>query len=113
VKRLLFLLALFALCACRRTPSVPTTINSSAFPDQPPVVAAKPVDTASFDTGYQAGYTLGTSAATPRASVPSEEEVTQLANEMVNTDTTHNAKWHRGWVSGYLEGFRARALQLK
>lgn len=106
-----FLLTLLALCSCRRP--IPTAQESHAFPDKPPVIDAQPVDAKSYDAGYTVGYAAGAAAASPRAKVPSQDEARPLAIEAAGEDPARNKKWRDGWVGGYVEGFRTRALHTK
>lgn len=100
--------------SCRPTPSIQPVQDSPAFPEKPPVVAAPVVDSLSYDEGFQSGYDAGAAAAKPHAKVPSDDEVLPLAAEAsAENPARDNNKWRRGWASGYLEGFRARALKVK
>lgn len=111
MKRAALLLALLALASCRRP--VPMAAKSDAFPERPPVIDAPLVDAKSYDAGFKAGFPVGTTMASPRAKVPGEDEVRQLAVEAAANDPARNMKWREGWVRGYLEGFRAHALHTK
>ena len=108
---LFLLLSTLALASCRRP--VPTSVKTDPFPEHPPVIDAQPVDTKSYEAGFSAGLPAGKAAANPRAKVPDETAVRQLAIEAAGDDPAHNLKWRDGWTRGYLEGFRAHALNTK
>lgn len=112
IARVLLVFAL-TLTACHRTPPDSVNDQSSAFPARPPVVNTAPIDSASYDRGFKAGYPIGNAAATPKAAVPSEQEVRKLCGELFESDDQHNPTWHRGWVAGYLDGYRAKAQGAK
>ncbi len=105
------LLAVLALAACR--PPTPTISTNHAFPDQPPVIDAQPVDAKSYDAGFKAGFSVGGPAASPGAKLPAQDEVRELAAAAATDDPARNKKWREGWANGYLDGFRNRALRTK
>lgn len=80
--------------------------------EPPPVVRQAPVETHPFEDGYDAGYALGLSKATREAKapkppeVPKPAEIEPLAREQAGEIPTRTERWQRGFVEGYLDGFR-------
>jgi flagellar biosynthesis/type III secretory pathway protein FliH len=72
----------------------------------PPVVHVPPVETRPFEDGYNAGYELGQRRSAHAAKIPTDAEVAQLAHEQAGTAPERTEKWQRGFVEGYLDGFR-------
>jgi hypothetical protein len=99
--------------ACDRSGPTANKAETPPFPDRPPVVAASPVDTASYEAGYRAGFSAGMSAGSPRAKAPSEEDVSKLAVDAAKTGVAANSKWRRGWAAGYRDGFRSKSMNIK
>lgn len=90
-----------ALAACDQ-PDVPKDLRA----EPPPVVRMAPVETHPFEDGYNAGYELGLKRATPGAKIPEAGEVEPLAREQAGTAPERTERWQRGFVGGYLDGFR-------
>lgn len=112
----LILIALLVCAACRRPVQPIPKANpnaSGAFPEDKPVIDAAPVDTKSYDTGYQLGYAVGANDAHPGAKLPTPDKATALAVEAAGNEPARNKKWRDGWADGYLEAFRNRALNIK
>ncbi len=80
--------------------------------EPPPVVRQAPVETHPFEDGYDAGYALGLSKATLEAKapkppeVPKPAEIEPLAREQAGEVPARTERWQRGFVEGYLDGFR-------
>ena len=72
--------------------------------EPPPVVRMAPVETRPFEEGYDAGYALGLGQGTPGAKIPTTAEVEPLARAQAGPERTE--RWQRGFVDGYLDGFR-------
>lgn len=71
-----------------------------------PVVTAPPVPTRPFEDGYSVGFELGKQQGVPRGKMPAEDEVERLAREQASGQAGRTARWERGFVGGYLDGFR-------
>lgn len=74
--------------------------------EPPPVVRQAPVETHPFEDGYDAGFELGKGRATPSAKIPKPAEVEPLAREQAGEVPERTERWQRGFVDGYLDGFR-------
>ena len=106
---LLAALALLPLAACEKKPG-----RESAITDiKPPVVHQAPVETMPYDDGFTTGMALGRAAASPRAELPERDRVAVLAEEKAGDDKRRAEKWQRGFVDGYLDGYRQIAQGLK
>ena len=70
------------------------------------MVDVAPVPTRPFEEGYETGFDLGKQQAAPRAKIPDEETVQQLAREQASGRPERNSRWERGFVDGYTDGFR-------
>lgn len=81
--------------------------------EPPPVVKVPPVETRPFEEGYAAGFAAGKATGRPRAKLPETEEVEVLASQEAGSDPQRASKWQRGWVSGYLDGFRQSSGHVK
>lgn len=79
----------------------------------PPVVQQAPVETHPFEDGYEAGYALGQSQATPEAKVPKPADVEPLARVQAGQVPERTERWQRGFIDGYLAGFRKVATGQK
>jgi hypothetical protein len=108
---------LLAWCGCRESPRVelplpeppkaPSTIPGLAGKEiEKPVVHVAPVPTEPFEEGYKAGFELGSTQAVPQAKIPEAAEVEAIADRQFGADMEHRDRWHRGFVEGYLDGFR-------
>ncbi len=83
-------------------------------PEPPvPVVHVKPVEVVPYEDGYLAGYAMGQKEAKPRDQPPAPESVEPMAHEEGAKDPNRDPKWERGFVAGYMAGFREKALGLK
>ena len=71
-----------------------------------PVVAVPPVPSRPFEDGYGAGFDLGKRQGIPRGKLPAEEDVEGLAREQASGHSERTARWERGFVEGYLDGWR-------
>lgn len=71
-----------------------------------PVVAMAPVETRPFEDGYSAGFELGKQQGVPRGKMPPQDEVERLGREQASGHAERTARWERGFVEGYLDGFR-------
>ena len=103
------ILALLPLAACDRKPGREDTVTKV----KPPVVHQAPVETLPYEDGFTTGMALGRAAAKPRAVVPARDSVEALAQEKADDDKRRSEKWQRGFVDGYLDGFRQIAQGLK
>ena len=75
-------------------------------PAPPPVVRQAPVETHPFEDGYNAGYTQGQGRAARGAKIPPAADVEPLAREQAGDAPERTERWQRGFVEGYLDGFR-------
>ncbi len=82
------------LCACDSSTAV------SPRREPPPVVRVLPVQSHPFGDEYAVGLTSGKTAGRPRT-----EAVEALTLQEAGADPKRAAKWQRGWVSGYMDGF--------
>ncbi len=80
--------------------------GESAFDKKRPVVAVAPVQTRPYEDGYGAGFDLGQRQAAPHGRMAKEEEAARLGREQASGHTERTARWERGFVEGYLEGYR-------
>ena len=71
-----------------------------------PVVRQAPVETHPFEEGYDAGYALGQTRATRDAKIPKPADVEPLAREQAGDVPARTERWQRGFVEGYVDGFR-------
>lgn len=110
---LLLLVVLLAGVSCRRPVPKANPNASGAFPEDKPVIDAAPVDTKSYDDGYQLGYAVGLNDARPGAKLPTSDKATALAVDAAGNEPARNKKWRDGWSNGYLEAFRNRSLNIK
>ena len=72
----------------------------------PPVVRQAPVETHPFEDGYNAGYALALGRAARDAKIPKPADVEPLAREQAGEAPERTERWQRGFVDGYLDGFR-------
>ncbi len=75
-------------------------------PAPPPVVRQAPVETHPFEDGYSAGYTQGQGRAARGSKIPPAADVEPLAREQAGEAPERTERWQRGFVEGYLDGFR-------
>lgn len=92
------------LLGCRKSPDTPP---------KPPIVHVQPVEVVPFEDGYKAGFAAGEIAAKPRMPLPKEDDVQPLAHAEAVKDPDRDPKWERGYIEGYLDGFRNRTLGQK
>ncbi len=97
------------LAACDQKPGHPFAGPKST----PPIVHQAPVETLPYDDGFTTGMALGRAAAKPRAVLPERDNVLVLAEEKAAGDPKRAEKWQRGFVDGYLDGYRQIAQGLK
>lgn len=110
MKQAAFLLLLALLAAgCGNRKSGPPGV----FPDESPIVRVAPVQTVPFEEGNKAGYAAGVAAATPKAPLPPEEKIAAEARAAALLDPGRNEKWQRGYVDGYMAGYRSIATGQK
>ncbi len=79
----------------------------------PPIVHVKPVEVVPFEDGYQAGFGFGETAGSPRATLPTPETVEPIAHAEAMKDPDRDPKWERGFVEGYMDGFRKKSTGQK
>ena len=92
-------LAAFAFAGCDKPPA-------ETKPAPPPVVRQAPVETHPFEDGYTAGYTQGQGRGARGAKIPAAADVEPLAREQAGEIPERTERWQRGFVEGYLDGFR-------
>jgi hypothetical protein len=101
IRRLLLMGAWFGALALAGCEKAEDARNAT-----PPVVRQAPVETHPFEDGYNAGYALGLSQATRGAKIPKPADVEPLAREQAGEAPERTERWQRGFVEGYLDGFR-------
>jgi hypothetical protein len=109
------------LTACNRSsptpPPAPDDKKVQSVADlEPPKDAGPPVNSVSYEDGYEQGSKAGETAARalpPRSKTPGEDEINVLALEAAGTDTARGPRWQRGYASGYLDGFERISLGRK
>jgi hypothetical protein len=106
---MLLLLGLALGGGCKERPRVEPAKEET----RKPVVALAPVPTKPFEEGYNAGFDLAKQQAVPRAKMPEPAEVQRLAQEQAAGHADRPARWERGFVDGYTEGFRNVVTGLK
>lgn len=79
----------------------------------PPVVRVKPVEVVPYEEGYKTGFPRGEGAAIPKAALPKVDDVMALAREEAAQSADRDTKWERGFVEGYMDGYRKIALGQK
>ncbi|MCE9611886.1 MAG: hypothetical protein K8R23_16940 [Chthoniobacter sp.] len=82
----------------------PESAERAEPPTPPPVVI--PVETHPFEDGYNVGYEAGTGAGKPKAPIPPTSAVESLAREAAAHGEGRTERWQRGFVEGYIDGFR-------
>ncbi len=83
---------------CQKAPEAKTEAR--------PVVYMAPVETRPYEDGYDAGYELGLGQGKPGAKMPAAAEVEPLASVQAGLAPERTERWQRGFVEGYLDGFR-------
>ena len=74
--------------------------------EPPPVVRQAPVETHPFEDGYDAGYAMALGRAARDAKIPLPADVEPLAREQAGAAPERTERWQRGFVDGYVDGFR-------
>ena len=74
--------------------------------DPPPAARLVPVETRPFEEGYEAGYTKGLGAGKVGAKLPPTSAAEEIARAEAGQDAARTERWQRGFVDGYLDGFR-------
>lgn len=95
---------LLAGCDKPGTGAVAESAERAEPPTPPPVVI--PVETHPFEDGYKVGYEAGTGAGKPKAPIPPTSAVEPLAREAAGREEGRTERWQRGFVEGYIDGFR-------
>ena len=105
-------LALLAvlLAGCGKPPEVAPSPEAVPKPEakaeRPPPVRLVPVETRPFEEGYEAGYARGLGAGKVGAKVPPPSAADEIARAEVAQGEDRTERWQRGFVDGYLDGFR-------
>ena len=105
-------LALLAvlLAGCGKPPEVAPSPEAVPKPEakaeRPPPVRLVPVETRPFEEGYEAGYARGLGAGKVGAKVPPTSAAEEIARAEVAQGEDRTERWQRGFVDGYLDGFR-------
>lgn len=86
---------------CNRPPNA-----EAPDPGPKPVVNVPPVPTRTFEEGYEAGFEKGRSKGAPRAKMPEPDAVERIASEEATGHPDRTERWQRGFIDGYIEGFR-------
>ena len=89
--------------AAPEPPSVPATEARAEEPARLPVV---PVETRPFEEGYEAGYAKGQAEGKVGAKVPPASAAGEIARAEAGDNADRTERWQRGFVDGYLDGFR-------
>ena len=71
-----------------------------------PVVRMAPVETNPYEDGYTAGFDAALKKATLHAKIPEAADVEPLAREEAGAAPERTERWERGFVAGYVDGFR-------
>ena len=71
-----------------------------------PVVRQAPVETHPFEDGYDAGYAMALGKAARDSKIPKPSDVEPLAREQAGAAPERTERWQRGFVEGYVDGFR-------
>jgi hypothetical protein len=107
-----------ALVSCKKaeppqpSPKEPAGIEAIESPKA--TATSPPVQTHTYDTGFQLGDAAGEAAAKlqkanhPKAKpiLPSEEELDVLALTAAGADPEKNQRWQRGYAAGFRDGFQ-------
>jgi hypothetical protein len=98
---LLMGLMLMLGAGCNRQPNAEPPDSSPK-----PVVNVPPVPTRTFEEGYEVGFEQGRSKGAPRAKMPDPDAVERIASEEATGHPDRTERWQRGFIDGYIEGFR-------
>lgn len=97
--------ALVALLpGCGKAPEVAGIPEAKAPP--PPAARVVPVETHPFEDGYETGYAQGLGTGRVGAKMPPVAAAEELARAAAGQDAERTERWQRGFVDGYLDGFR-------
>lgn len=101
------------LAGCGKVPEAAPPPQTLPPPEVPPVPEARaervpviPVETRPFEEGYEAGYAKGLGAGKVGAKMPPASAVEEIAKGEAGEDAARTERWQRGFVEGYLDGFR-------
>jgi len=95
-----------AMAGCRQSPAAAPSTPEPEMKDGHPVVHLPPVLTRPFEDGYNAGFEYGKQQATPRSTVPTEEEAGRVAHEQAADHPERAERWEHGFAEGYADGVR-------
>jgi hypothetical protein len=110
---------LAASCGEKKQPAAPKPPQEiSAIDLKPPENPPPPVETKPYEDGFAAGVKAGEAAGKARtrkaaSKIPSEQEIEVEALEAAGTNPDRGAKWQRGFVSGYRDGFGRAAMGIR
>ena len=109
-RRLGLALLAAAVAGCGKTPEAVPRPERVAVPEvkaePPPAVRVVPVETRPFEEGYEAGYAKGLGAGKVGAKMPPTSAAEEIARAEAGLDAERTERWQRGFVDGYLDGFR-------
>lgn len=119
MKRLVLFAATFLLAACgekKPAPKAPELISAADL--MPPENVPPPVETQPFEDGFATGTTAGEKAGHIRvarkpSTTPSEADLEVLALEAAGANPDRGAKWQRGFITGYRDGFERIARGIR
>ena len=118
MKSSLALVCALLLVSCKKPeppsppPKEPAGIEAIESPKA--TATSPPVQTHTYDTGYQLGDAAGEAAARlqkanhpkARAILPADEDLDILALAAAGADPEKNQRWQRGYVAGFRDGFQ-------
>lgn len=103
--------ALLAACGEKKAtqPKEPSQFTSAADL-KPPENAPPPVETQPFEDGFRDGQAAGELAGKKRTAhvklkQPEQSELEVIALDAAGANPDRGAKWQRGFISGYRDGF--------
>ena len=105
------IVAIFAGCGEKKPPQPKEPPQLMSANDlKPPENAPPPVETQPYEDGFRDGQNAGELAAKNRPAhtkrkQPEQNELEVLALEAAGANPDRGAKWQRGYVSGYRDGF--------
>lgn len=121
MKKLTLFAATVLLGACGEKkpaspPKAPELISAADL--MPPENVPPPVETQPFEDGFATGNTAGEKAGHIRVArkppkTPSEADLEVLALEAAGANPDRGAKWQRGFITGYRDGFERIARGLR
>ena len=105
------LAALLSGCGEKKAPppkAPPQLISANDL--KPPENVPPPVETQPFEDGFRDGQTAGELAGKKRtpptkSKQPEQHELEVLALEAAGANPDRGAKWQRGYISGFRDGF--------